>query len=360
MKKSSRNPRSVVRLAIIGAGGMANTHAKAFATIPDCELAAVVEIDPVRRETFAKTYGIPNAFASVTEMLNSARVDAATVVTPDAFHAPVSIQCLQAGLHVMCEKPLALDHPEARRMVIEAGKSGRINLVNFSYRNWPCIHAVAEAVHSGKIGEVRHVEASYLQSWLSSNAWGDWRTSPQWLWRLSTRHGSAGVLGDIGVHIVDFATYPAGPIRSVFARLKTFPKAQRNRVAGYILDANDSAVLNVEFVNGALGSIHITRWATGHTNRLHLKIAGTLGGVEIDSEKSTTSYRICDGEHIHTSTWREIQAPPTATNYDRFIASILKGRNEQPDFARGAEIQQVLDASFASAAAGKPVVLRRR
>ncbi len=359
MKRSARTPRSV-RLAIIGAGGMAHTHAKAFANIPGCKLAAVVEIDPARRETFARTYGIPGAFASVPEMLNSTRIDAATVVTPDPFHAPVSIQCLQAGLHVMCEKPLALDHAEARRMVIAARKAGRINLVNFSYRNWPCIHAVAEAVRAGKIGEVRHVEASYLQSWLSSNAWGDWRTSPQWLWRLSTRHGSAGVLGDIGVHIVDFATYPAGPIRSVFARLKAFPKAPRNRVGEYILDANDSAVLNVDFVNGALGTIHTTRWSTGHANRLHLKISGTLGAVEIDSEKSTTTYRMCDGEHVHTATWREVEAPPTQTNYDRFIASIRRGGNEQPDFARGAEIQQVLDASFASAQSGKPVTLRRR
>ena len=339
---------------------MVHAYVKAFQAILGCELVVVVEIDPACRETFAKTHDISAAFVNVKDLLDAGSVDAVSVVTPDAFHAPISIQCLRAGLHVMCEKPLALNHPEARRMVAEAKKAGRINMVNFSYRSWSCIHAAAKAVHSGRIGELRHVEASYLQSWLSSKAWGDWRTSPQWLWRLSTRHGSAGVLGDIGVHIIDFVTYPAGPIRSVFARLKAFPKAPRNRVNGYVLDANDSAVLNVDFVNGALGTIHATRWAAGHVNRLYLKISGTLGSVEIDTERSTTSYRLCDGEHIHTASWREVEAPPTVTNYERFISSIRKRANEQPDFARGAEIQQVLDAGFASAKAGRPVILGRR
>ncbi|HEX9784840.1 MAG TPA: Gfo/Idh/MocA family oxidoreductase [Opitutaceae bacterium] len=86
MRKTARKSRPVVRLAIVGAGGMANTHAKAFQAIPGCELAAVVEIAPARRETFAKTHGISAAFAGVTELLKSAPVDAVSVVTPDAYH----------------------------------------------------------------------------------------------------------------------------------------------------------------------------------------------------------------------------------------------------------------------------------
>ncbi|BET65528.1 Gfo/Idh/MocA family oxidoreductase [Opitutales bacterium ASA1] len=349
-----------VRLAIVGAGGMANTHATQFKAIRGCRLTAVVEIDDARRAAFAATHGIPAQFATVDELLAADVADAVTIVTPDAFHAPLSIRCLRAGLHVMCEKPLALDYAEARRMVAAAKTAERINLVNFSYRNWPCIHAVAQLVHEGTLGQIRHVEASYLQSWLSSNAWGEWRTTPAWLWRLSRRHGSAGVLGDIGVHIVDFATYPAGSLRSVFANLATFAKAPRNRVGEYRLDANDSAVLNVEFANGALGVIHTTRWSTGHLNRLHLKISGTLGGAEIDSERSTTSYRVCLGQDVHTATWRDVEARPTATNYQRFIRSIRTGRNEQPDFARGAEVQRVLDAAFTSAQSRRPVALRGR
>ncbi|HEY0946123.1 MAG TPA: Gfo/Idh/MocA family oxidoreductase [Opitutaceae bacterium] len=351
--KKRKVPR--VRLAIIGAGGMAGAHVRHFREIDDCEIVAAVDVDQGRVQRFCETHGIPAAFTRVGELLDKVPCDAVSIVTPDATHGALSIQCARAGKHVLCEKPLALDYPEARRMLSAVRRAGVVHMVNFSYRNWPCSQAVAAVVQRGDIGEVRHVEASYLQSWLSSTVWGDWRTTPAWLWRLSSRHGSKGVLGDVGVHIVDFATFPAGPIASVYARLKTFPKAPRNRVGEYVLDANDSAVLSVEFANGALGTIHTTRWASGHENRLFLKISGTRGAVEIDSERSTTSYRLCVGEDLHKARWSEVKAPATPSLNERFIRSILTRRPEQPDFARGAEIQAVLDACFESNEAGRPV-----
>jgi predicted dehydrogenase len=214
---------------------------------------------------------------------------------------------------------------------------------------------MARAIREGRIGELRHVEGSYLQSWLSSRLWGDWRRHPALLWRLSTRHGSKGVLGDLGVHLVDFATFPAGPISSVACRLRAFPKAPRNRVGPYVLDANDSAVLSVAFANGALGILHTSRWAAGSSNRLALRISGTLGAVEMDSDRSTDSFRICSGPGLHKDAWREVKAPPVRTNYHRFITAVLGGRPFEPDFARGAEIQAVLDACFESDRRGRPV-----
>lgn len=357
MKKAKAKLRPV-RLAIIGTGGMARTHAKAFQAIPGCEIVAIAEPHAERREAFARDFGVPETFVSTRELLSGAEFEAVSIVTPDAFHAETSIACLRAGRHVLCEKPLALNHRDAQRMVRAARAAGTINMVNLSYRNWPCIHAVAALISRGDIGEVVHVEASYLQTWLTSTIWGDWHTSPTWLWRLSTRHGSNGVLGDIGVHIVDFATYPVGRIRKVYAQLKAFPKARGNRIGEYVLDANDSAVLNVEFANGALGTIHTTRWASGHTNRLFLKISGTKGAVQIDSEHSTETFRICAGTDLDAVRWMEVKAPPTPHIYERFITSIRAGYQDQPDFVRGAEVQQVLDACFASSAADQPVRLR--
>jgi predicted dehydrogenase len=356
MKKTTRRARPV-RLAIVGAGGMANMHATNFRAIRGCEIVAAVEPVAERRDEFCRKHSIAAGFADVDALHAHADVDAVAIVTPDAFHAPLSIACLRAGKHVLCEKPLALDYAEARTMVAAARKAGTRNMVNFSYRNWPCLQAVAQLVQRGGIGDVVHVEASYLQSWLTNTLWGDWRTTPAWLWRLSTRHGSKGALGDIGVHIVDFATLPVGPIASVHARLKAFPKAPRNRVGEYVLDANDSAVLSVEFANGALGTIHTTRWSSGHANRLFLKISGTLGAVEIDSEKSTTSFRLCAGKNLKVAQWTGVAAPRVPSLYERFITSIRTGQPEQPDFARGAEIQRVLDACFASDASGSPVDL---
>lgn len=355
---ASRKPsQRAVRLAIIGTGGMAQTHAKQFSGIPGCTLAAACDIDRARVEAFCTTHGIPAAFTRVDELLAQSECDAVSIVTPDALHAPLALQCLGAGRHVLCEKPLALNHADARRMAAAARRAGKVNLVNFSYRNWPALEGVAGLIRRGGIGDLRHVESSYLQAWIPSRIWGDWRKTPAWLWRLSTCHGSRGVLGDIGVHIVDFTTYPAGAIRSVHCRLKAFPKAPGGRVGKYRLDANDSAVLDVEFANGALGTIHTTRWCGGHANRLFLRIAGTRGTVEIDSDRSTTAYRVCAGRDLDSCTWREVEVPAVPTIYERFITAIRRGGDFAPDFARGAAVQKVLDACFASDATQRPVTI---
>jgi predicted dehydrogenase len=344
----NKTRKKEVRLAIIGTGRMAGYHAERFQIVKHCRIVAAVDVDRERAETFCKQHGIPESYSTLEDLLARADVDAVSNVTPDAFHAPVSVQCLKAGKHVLCEKPLALNYPDALRMVATARKTGLINMVNFSYRDWPCIQAVASLVQRGTLGEMRHIEASYLQSWLPSKYWGDWRTTPTWLWRLSSGHGSKGALGDIGVHIIDFATYPAGHIASVYCRLKAFRKAPRNRVGEYVLDANDSAVLSIEFKNGALGTIHTTRWSGGHINRLHLKLSGTQGSVEIDSERTTTGYRISVGKDLDQGIWKDVEAAPVPTIYQRFVKSILTGVQDQPDFARGAEIQKILDACFKS------------
>lgn len=353
-RKSQPRP---LRIAIVGTGGMANRHAQLYKEIEGVELVAACDLDEVRVRSFCEKHGIPaaGAFTDFARLLSDCPCDAVSNVTPDAFHAALSIQALKAGKHVLCEKPLGLNHAETSRMVAAAEKAGTIAMVNFSYRDWPAIQAITARVQAGELGELRHVEASYLQTWLSAPIWGDWRTTPAWLWRLSEKHGSKGVLGDVGVHIVDFATFPAGPIKKVFCQLKAFPKAPKNRIGEYILDANDSAVLNVEFANGALGTIHTTRWATGHPNRLALRLHGTLGAVTFDSDHGNDVYRVCLGSDAATAKWQEIKVPPTPNNHARFVAAIRSGSPAQPDFARGSQIQRVLDACFESDATGKPI-----
>jgi predicted dehydrogenase len=345
MNKSKKSP---IRIAIIGTGGMANVHAGRFKSIPGCRVVAGCDVDLARAEAFCQNHEIPNAFGSMDALLSWDEFDAVSIVTPDAFHAPVALACLKSRKHVLCEKPLALDYPQARKMLAAARRAGVMHMVNFSYRDWPCIQAAAALIRRGGLGEIRHVEASYLQAWLASKVWGDWRTTPAWLWRLSKAHGSKGVLGDVGVHILDYATFPVGPIRELSCRLKAFDKAPGNRIGDYVLDANDSAVLHVEFANGALGVIHTTRWAAGHQNRLALRISGTKGTIEMDSERSTNSFRLCNGSGLDKAVWREIECKPVPNNYQRFVKAIRSGTPGEPDFARGAEIQKLLDASFES------------
>lgn len=357
-KARPKTIRRPIRIAIIGTGRMAKMHVQNYRKIKGCEIVAGIDVDRDRAEAFCAMHGIKTFDTDLDAFLKRGIVDAVSIVTPDISHTEISIKCLNAGLHVLCEKPLALNHADARRMVAAAHKAGTVNMVNFSYRDWPCIQGVVSVVQSGQIGEIRHVEASYLQSWLASKIWGDWRTESQWLWRLSTKHGSHGVLGDVGVHIVDFATFPAGPVKNVFCKLKTFKKAPGNRIGEYKLDANDSAVMTVEFANGAVGVIHATRWLGGHANRLFLKIAGTLGSIEIDSERSKVAYRICSDANLDKAVWEEVEAPPALNSYDHFIKSIRTGTQVASDFARGAEVQRILDACVRSDQTQSPVSIR--
>ena len=150
---------------------MARTHAAEFLRIPGCRVVAACDIDRARAEAFAAKFGIAAVCGSVGELLALAGIDAVSIVTPDADHAATALRCLRAGKHVLCEKPLALSHREAMRMVAAARRAGTVNMVNLSYRSWAALEGVARAVRGGEIGEVRHVEASYLQAWLPSRIW---------------------------------------------------------------------------------------------------------------------------------------------------------------------------------------------
>ena len=208
-------------------------------------------------------------------------------------------------------------------------------------------------VANGDIGEVRHFEAAYLQSWLTQAAWGEWKTESQWLWRLSTQHGSMGVLGDVGVHILDYATFVAGSdAASLSCRLTTFDKAEGNQIGEYPLDANDSMNMHMQLENGAVGVIHASRFASGHLNDLSLRIYGTKGGLDVRFEGWESRLRACTGDDLEATKWVDVPTPDVPTNYVRFIDAVRNAEQVFPDFRRGAALQAVLDLAVASDADG--------
>jgi predicted dehydrogenase len=336
-----------MRLLVLGTGGMANSHAQHFAAIDGVDLVGAVDVDPLRAKAFADTHGIPNVFTSLEEAIAWNGFDAATNVTPDRAHHSTTLALLAAGKHVLCEKPLAENYAKADEMARAAEASGLVTMVNLTYRNVAPLQMARDMVLAGKIGHVRHVEASYLQSWLVSKAWGNWATESQWLWRLSTRHGSNGVLGDVGIHILDFASYgAASDVEHVFARLRAFDKAPDNRIGEYDLDANDSFTMTVDFSNGALGVIHASRWATGHLNELRLRMHGDRGALEVIHTTGGSWLRGCLGEDVEQAVWRDLDAGTVPTNYERFAAAVTTGERIEPGFRHAAELQKVLDLAI--------------
>lgn len=332
---------------------MAHEHAKAYAAMDDVTVVASVDPNAMGLAAFNAQYDIPKGFAHVEDAIAWGGFDAVSNVTPDAVHYRTTMPLLAAGYHVLCEKPLATDHAQALVMADAAKTADVINMVNLSYRNVPALMQAAQIVADGQIGEVRHFEASYLQSWLTQDQWGEWRTEDSWLWRLSTAHGSMGVLGDVGVHILDFATFAAGsdPDR-VSCRLKTFAKAPDDQMNGYTLDANDSMAMHLSLQNGAIGVIHASRYASGHINDLRLRLYGTEGGLDVRFEDWKGSLRLCRGADLRQGRWADVPAVPVVSNFRRFVDAIASGKQAAPDFARGAALQRVLDLAVVSDAQG--------
>ncbi|MGL4404905.1 MAG: Gfo/Idh/MocA family protein [Notoacmeibacter sp.] len=340
-----------VRLLILGTGGMAGSHAEHFSKIEGVSLVAGVDTRPEQLLAFADKHQIKNRFSSLQEALAWGAFDAVANVTPDAAHYPTTMPLLAAGKHVLCEKPLATNAAHAIEMANAAASAGVVNMVNLTYRNVAALQEAAKMVRAGEIGRVRHFEASYLQSWLTQPAWGAWDEEYQWLWRLSTAHGSKGVLGDVGIHILDFATFIAGQnVREISCRLATFDKAPGGKIGEYTLDANDSATMQLVFENGAIGTVTATRFASGHLNDLRLRLYGDKGGLEVAYENNVSKLRACLAPDLETATWHDIETPVLPTVYQRFISAIRGEGAAEPDFARAADLQIMLDRAEQSSA----------
>jgi len=350
---------TIPRLLFVGTGAMARAHAERFAMMPGCTLAGAVDTNPERARDFAEGYGIACAFDSAAAALDWGGFDAVVNATPDGAHKATTLPFLAAGKPVLCEKPLAPNHADALAMAEAAEAVGAINMVNLTYRNAAALQMARHMIATGGIGEVRHVQASYLQSWLTGRHWGDWRTEERWLWRLSSAHGSKGVLGDIGVHILDFVSYATGlDFVALHARLRTFDKADGGAIGAYTLDVNDSVAMSVEFGNGALGVIHMSRYATGKKNDLDLIVHGESGALKVWATTTDSTLEACLGADIETQTWAPVDCPATPRNEERFLIALLSGENGDPSFRHAAGIQKLIDLAFASDAEGRLLPVR--
>lgn len=333
-----------MRLLMLGTGRMAINHAKAFQAIDGVEMVGAVDPVAENLNSFADTFGIANRFASLDDALAWGDFDAVDNITPDSIHHPTTLKVLAASKHVFCEKPLAPSYGLAMEMVEAAEQAGLINMVNLTYRNVAELHKAREIIAAGTIGEVKHVEASYLQHWVALR---DFNDPGPWLWRLSKGHGSNGTVGDIGIHIIDFTTFAIGqPIVAMNSRLQTFQKVPGDRIGEYVLDANDSFIISAEFANGAIGTIHSSRWASGHSNDQRLRVYGNKGGLELSHGHWGSLLRVCAGEDVATSTWREVKAEPVQTNYQRFVEAVRTGVQTEPGFRHAAGLQKILDLAL--------------
>ena len=335
---------------------MASQHAEHFSKIKGVVLASCLDVVPRRAEEFAQKYGVARAASRLEDLLDE--VDAVALVTPDRLHCEGALAVLGAGKHLLCEKPLTVTLAEAKMVAAaakRAEKRGQIGMVNFSYRRSAALQQAMLLAGSGQLGELRHAHGFYLQSWIATPIWGHWSSEP-WLWRMSTKSGSGGVLGDVGCHLLDLMTSVTGDVTHVRCTLANFPKIGEDgkrytKWQGKPLDANDTAIIELRFEQGGLGVLHLSRWATGHANHLRLEVHGTEGALMFDLDRSYEALDTCLGKDAAAARWKTQQLAAAPTIYQRFVRAIQKGEKAQPDLLRGAQIQAYLDACERSARA---------
>jgi predicted dehydrogenase len=197
-------------------------------------------------------------------------VEAVSIVTPNHVHAPAAYALLEAGIHVICDKPLTVSLFEAKRMQAAVAASGRIFALTHNYTGYPLVRCMRQMVRAGDLGELRLVQVEYPQDWLSGptettgNKQAEWRVDP-------ARAGGGGALGDIGTHAFNLADYVTGlEVAELLADLNTF-------VSGRKLD--DNAQILLRYANGARGALWASQVAPGNENGLRLRVYGTKGGV---------------------------------------------------------------------------------
>jgi predicted dehydrogenase len=348
----------MLRLGIAGTGAMAEYQVGKFRRLSSCEVLACVDRNPGNAESFAVRFGLERHFCSIIDLLDSGVCTALSCAASDRQHARLSLAALERGIPVFCEKPLARTLAESEELARKATSAGLTNLVNFSKRNAPALAALKAVLDSGELGPVLAVEAEYLQSWVLSRVWGDWRTVPRWRWRLLPEESSAGVVGDLASHIVDALLYLFGDLT---------PKAGSSSInlAQALSEAEPGTALPDEYIGGvgpvcvdvcadALlpGAVPVSLRASwieqGALDEFRIRVRGSKGNALLDLNRSRTSVEL---QRFDSPMPLVVAGPAVVSTYQRFVelaeaprtAGGLENRHGLPDFAQGLAVQRILD-----------------
>lgn len=278
--------------AVIGTGFIGTVHVEALRRI-GVAVHGVLGSSPERGAARADALGVPRAYASLDDLLADDRVQVVHVTSPNDLHVSQTRAALEAGRHVVCEKPLAMTAPESAGLVAKAAETGLVNATNFNIRFYPLNQHAHEVIADGGLGEVRLVTGRYFQDWLLLESDWNWRLQPD-------RGGALRAVGDIGSHWLDLMTYVTGQhVASVMADLATFIGTRHeptgpvetfstDRSADAVareISTEDTATILLRFDGGARGAVSISQISPGRKNSLVYEIDGSDGAWGWDSEQ---------------------------------------------------------------------------
>lgn len=271
------------KVAIIGTGFIGLAHLDALRRLPDVEVVALC--DAVNAKEQAEKLNIPQYFNDYIEMINTIKLDAVHVATPNHTHFPISMYAIEHGIHVMCEKPFTTTIEEAYQLADAAKANGISGAVNYHNRFYPIPRQMKAMIDSGEAGDIISVTGGYQQDWLLYNTDFNWRL-------LKKNAGNTRIVGDIGSHWLDLAQFVTGQkIISVMAEFRTvYSERMTTDTYGnsqYVpIDTEDIATFMCRFENDTLGSGFVTGMMAGKKNQTLLTIAGKNAALQWDSEQN--------------------------------------------------------------------------
>jgi predicted dehydrogenase len=371
--------RRTLGVGMVGYAFMGRAHSQAWRTVGHFfelpfapRMAAICGRDHAAVAAAARRLGWAAWETDWKRLVDRDDVELVDVCTPGSSHAEISIAALEAGKHVLCEKPLANTVDEARAMAAAAARAAAVGvraMVGFNFRRVPAVALAKELIAGGRLGAVRQVRAAYLGAHL---------VDPEFplVWRLRAEEAGSGALGDLGAHAVDLAQHLVGDhIAGVSGLTETFVRERPLPEGGGRgpVTVDDAALFIARFGGGAVGSFEATRFATGHAEGLSVEVNGELGSVvwelgslnqlrvfDATADPATQGFRtvqVTKAGHPYAGAWwpdgHTIGYEHTFTHEARdLLVAIAAGKDPVPSFADGLQVQQVLDAVQRSAAAG--------
>ncbi|MCC6241045.1 MAG: Gfo/Idh/MocA family oxidoreductase [Phycisphaerales bacterium] len=352
-KKEYRGKK--LRMAFIGCGGIAQTHMQALREMPDVEVVAGCDILPERLENFQTKWGVTELYEDWRKMLKNVELDAVSVCTPNGVHAPASIDSSKAGLHVITEKPMAMNPRECQQMIDAAKKAGKKLCVGFQFRYHPNTQFLKKAADEGQFGKVMFMKCHALRR----------RGIPNWgvFGRKELQGG--GPMIDIGVHIIEMAHYVMGSPRPVAAsgNTWTFLGNKKSEVVSMwpnwdhkTYTVEDLAIGQIRFENGALMQIESSFCNHIEKDVWNFQMVGEKGGCTWDPP---SIYRDQAGYMVNIQPGWISQESNFNTLFSiklrNFVDACLKDTPLTAPGEAGLAVQKILDGVYRSAEAGKEV-----
>lgn len=385
----AQDPGAPLRVAMIGYGFMGAAHSVGWRQAPrvfdlarPVEMAVVVGRNADAVASAAEKWGWAESATDWREVIGRDDIDIVDIVTPGDSHAEIAIAALEAGKHVLCEKPLANTVAEAEAMAEAADRArarGIRSMVGFTYRRVPAVTLLRDMIAEGAVGTVQQVRAAYRQDWL---------VDPEMplAWRLQKEHAGSGALGDIGAHIIDMTQFVTGQgVEKVSGTIDTIVAERPLPADGSMglskgagagekgaVTVDDIALFTGRLAGGALVSFEATRFATGRKNALTIEVSGDRGALAFDLEdlnslrfydrtapagrQGFTQILVTEPQHPYVAAW---WPAGHMLGYEHgfthqvvdLVGAIEAGTDPHPSFDEGLAVQRVLDAVERSSAA---------